>query len=65
MTLEKKNAFERAANICKTMKGTSSTGWTHSCILDRVEGTAQNKLPQFRVLRGSKPADWLKMASTS
>ena len=47
------------------MRDTSSAGWTHSCILDRVEGTAQNKLPQFRVLRGSKPADWLKMASTS
>jgi len=47
------------------MKDTSSAGWTHSGILDKVEGTAQNKLPQFRVLRGFKPVDWLKMASTS
>ena len=47
------------------MRDTSSVGQTHSCILDKVKGTAQNKLPQFRVLRGSKPADWLKMALTS
>ena len=54
------------------MRDTSSIGWTHSCKLDKMEGTTQNKLPQlqnklpqFRVLWGSKPADWLKMASTS
>ena len=47
------------------IRDTSSVGRTHSCILDKVEGTTQNKLPQFRVLLGSKPADWLKMASTS
>ena len=47
------------------MKDTSSARRTHSFILDKVEGTAQKILPQFRVLRGSKPADWLKMASTS
>ena len=47
------------------IRETSSVGQTHSCILDKVEGTSQNKLPQFRILRGSKPTDWLKMASTS
>ena len=47
------------------MSDTSSARRTHSCILDKGEGTMQNKLPQFRVLRGSKPTDWLKMASTS
>jgi len=47
------------------MRDTSSTGWTHSCKLDKMEGTTQNKLPQIRVLWGSKPVDWLKMASTS
>ena len=26
-------------------RDTSSTGWTHSCILDKGEGTTQNKLP--------------------
>ena len=45
------------------MRDTSSTGWTHS--LDKMEGTTQNKLPQFRVLQGSRLVDWLKMASTS
>ena len=39
------------------MRDTSLARWTHSCVLDKVEGTAQNKLPQFRVLRGSKPID--------
>ena len=39
------------------MRDTSSAGWTHSCILDNGEGIMQNKLPQFRVLRGSEPAD--------
>jgi len=33
------------------MKDTSSAGRTHSCILDKVKGAVQNKLPQFRVLR--------------
>ena len=47
------------------MRDTSSVGRIHSCVLDKVEGTAQNKLPQFRVLLGFKPANWLKMASTS
>jgi len=44
------------------MRETSSVGWTHSCILGKGERTAQNKLPQFRVLRGSKLVDGLKMA---
>ena len=52
-------------HVILDMRDTSSTGWTHSCILDKVEGIAQNKLPQFWVLRGSKPINWLKMASTS
>ena len=47
------------------IRDTSSVGRTHFCVLDKGEGTAQNKLPQFRVLQGSKPTDWLKMASTS
>ena len=29
------------------MRDTSSAGWTHSCILDEREGTAQNKLPSL------------------
>ena len=52
-------------HVILDIRDTSSMGRTHSCVLDKVEGTAQNKLPQFRALRGSKPADWLKMASTS
>ena len=52
-------------HVILNMRDTSSVGWTHSCKLDKGEGTAQNKLPQFRVLRGSKPADWLKVALTS
>ena len=47
------------------MKDTSLVGWTHTCILDKAEGIVQNKLPQFRVLQGSKLANWLKMALTS
>ena len=47
------------------IRDTSSVGRTHFYVLDKGEGTAQNKLPQFRVLQGSKPTDWLKMASTS
>ena len=47
------------------MRDTSSVGRTHSCVLDKGERTVQNKLPQFRVLRSSKPANWLEMASTS
>ena len=47
------------------IRDTSSVGRTHSCILDKVKGTLQNKLPQFRILRGSKPTDRLKMALTS
>ena len=47
------------------MRDTSSVRRTHSCILDKVEGAAQNKLPQFRVLQGFKLVDRLKMASTS
>lgn len=43
------------------MKDTSSVGQTHSCMLDKVEGTTQNKLPQFRVLWGSKPTNWMKI----
>ena len=45
------------------MRNISSARRTHSCILDKREGTTQKKLPQFRVLQGSKPADQLKMAS--
>ena len=47
------------------MRNTPSAGRIHSYVLDKVKGTAQNKLPQFRVFQGSKPTDWLKMASTS
>ena len=43
----------------------SSTGQTYSCISNKGEGTAQNKLPKFRVLLGFEPVDWLKVASTS
>ena len=47
------------------MRVTSSAKRTHSYLLNKVEGTTQNKLPQFRVLWGFKPTNWLKMASTS
>ena len=39
------------------MRDISSTRRIPSCILDKGEGTVQNKLPQYRVLWGSKPAD--------
>ena len=39
------------------MREISSTGWTCSCIMDNVKRLALNKLPQFRVLRGSKPTN--------
>ena len=52
-------------HVILDMKDTSPVGWTHTCILDKVEGIVQNKLPQFRVLQGSKLANWLKMALTS
>ena len=32
------------------MRDTSLAGQTHSYVLDKGEGIAQNKLPQFRVL---------------
>ena len=47
------------------MKEISSVGRTRSCIMDKAKRTMQNKLPQFRVLQGLKPAEWLKMALTS
>ena len=47
------------------MRVTSSARRTHSYLLNKVEGTTQNKLPQFRVLWGFKHTNWLKMASTS
>ena len=37
----------------RDMNETFLVGRTHFCILDTVEGTMQNKLPQFRVLWGS------------
>ena len=46
-------------------RDTSSAGWTHSHTLDKGEETMQNKLPQFRVFRGFKLANWLKVALTS
>ena len=39
------------------MRDTSLAGRTHFCILDKGEGTTQNKLPQFRVLRDPKLVD--------
>ena len=47
------------------MRNTPSAGRIHSYVLDKVKGTAQNKLPQFWVLRGSNLANRLKMALTS
>ena len=39
------------------MKDTSSAGQTHSYVLVKMKGITQNKLPQFRLLWGSKPID--------
>ena len=52
-------------HVILDMSNTSLARQTHSCILNKGEGIAQNKLPQFRVLRGFKPTDRLKMALTS
>ena len=52
-------------HVILDIRETSSVGQIHSCILDKGEGTVQNKLPQFRILQGYKPIDRMKMVSTS
>ena len=42
-------------HVILDMRVTSLARRTHSYVLNKVEGTTQNKLPQFRVLRGFKP----------
>ena len=41
-------------HVILVMGEISSAGWTYSCIMDKEERTARNKLPQFR---DSKPED--------
>ena len=51
-------------HVILDIRDTSLMGRTHLVYWTRWRELGKNKFPQFRVLRGSKPADWLKMTST-